>query len=149
VGRFTGATQPGFFAAPIYNSIRPHTVLAGLVTAIALDTMLGTPKPDGQITMYAGVPVIAGRVTAIYCDANSVATCVTTCEPQVLTGGRVCAGIDLGSPVYNEGKLIGHTILEVVTIFQDAKLASNGGQKSFPVDYQRVADPNTRGPVLS
>jgi hypothetical protein len=134
------ASQAGASVVVFYNSIRPRTALAGLVTEIALETMLGMPKPDGQITMNAGIPVIAGKVTAIYCDANNVATHVTTCEPQVLTGGRVCSGIDLGSPVYRDGKLIGHTMSEAVTTFQDGRLASMAGQRIFSFGYRRVAE---------
>ncbi|MER9235009.1 hypothetical protein NKI56_23430 [Mesorhizobium sp. M0622] len=136
------ASREGASVVVFYNAIRPRAALAGLVTEIALDTMLAMPmlKPDGQITVDAGIPVIAGRATAIYCDANGVATHVTTNELEVLTGRRIGTGIYLGSPVYRDGKLIGHTMLETMIIFQDGKLARVGGQKFFSFGYQRVAE---------
>ncbi|MER8444705.1 hypothetical protein NKH52_16030 [Mesorhizobium sp. M1066] len=132
------ASREGASVVVFYNAIRPRTALAGLVTEIALDTMLAMPmlKPDGQITVDAGIPVIAGRATAIYCDANGVATHVTTNELEVLTGRRICTGIYLGSPVYKAGKLIGHTMLETIITFQDGKLASMGGKKFISFGYR-------------
>jgi hypothetical protein len=134
------ASREGASVVVFYNAIRPHTVLAGLVTEMALDTMLGIPTPDGQIVVNAGIPVIAGTGTAIYCDADGVATHVTTNELGVLTGRRIGTGVYLGSPIYKDGKLIGHTMLETMTAFQDGKLASLGGQKMFSFGYRRVPE---------
>ena len=44
-----------------YNTIRPYGALAGLVTAIALDTMLGVPKPDAYVTVNAGISCARGQ----------------------------------------------------------------------------------------
>ena len=134
------ASREGACVVAFCNAIRPHRVLAGLVTEIALDTMLGIPKPDGQIIVKAGIPVIAGRVTAIHCDADGVATHLTTDEFGVLNGRRIGAGVCLGSPIYRNGKLIGHTMLETMTAFEDGKLASLGGQKMFSFGYRRVTE---------
>jgi hypothetical protein len=134
------ASREGASVIVFYNAIRPHTVLAALVTEIALDTMLGIPKPDGQITVNAGIPVIAGRLTAIHCDADGVATHLTTDELGVLTGRGIVTGICLGSPVYRDSKLIGRTMLETIIAFENGKLVSLGGQKFFSFDYRKVAE---------
>jgi Domain of unknown function (DUF6963) len=131
--------RDGASVAVFYNAIRPLSVLAGLVTEIALDTMLGVPQPDGQITVNAGIPLIAGDETAIHCDANGVATHMTTNETMRLTGHQICTGIYLGSPVYMEGKLIGHTMLEAMTTFHDGRLVSMSGQTSVPYGFRAVA----------
>jgi hypothetical protein len=133
------ASRSGASVVVFYNAIRPHTVLAGLVTEIALDTMVGIPKPDGQIKVNAGTPVIVGRETAIYCDTNNVATHVTGNELEVRIGWRACTGIDLGSPVYRGSKLIGHTMFETRMSFQDGKLTFVSGQKFVSFGYRRVA----------
>jgi hypothetical protein len=133
------ALRPGASVVVFYNAIRPHLVLAGLATEIALDTMLGLPKPDGEVKVNAGIPVIGGRQTAIYCDANDVATHVTGNEIEVLSGQGLCTGIDLGSPVYRSCKLIGHTMFETRITFRDGRLAFVSGQKSVSFGYRRVA----------
>jgi hypothetical protein len=132
------ASRAGASVIVFYNAIRPHTVLAALATEIALDIMLGFPKPDGQVKVNAGTPVIPGREAAIYCDTNNVATHVTGNEFELLSGRRPCTGIDLGSPVYKGSKLIGHTMFETKIIFRDGKLAFVSGQKSVSFDYRRA-----------
>ncbi len=133
------ASRAGASVVAFYNAIRPHTVLAGLVTEIALDTMLGIPKQDGQVKVSAGIPVIAGRQAAIHCDTNNVATHVTGNEFEVLNGRRIFTGIDLGSPVYRGGKLIGHTVSETWMTFQDGKLRFASGQEFVSFGYRRPA----------
>jgi hypothetical protein len=121
-----------------YNAIRPYSALAGLVTAIAMETMLGVPHPDGYVVVNAGIPVLPGKETAIVCDANGVATHLTTTESASLTGRRICTGIYLGSAVYVGGKLIGNTMLETMTTFNDGRLVEMSGQTSVPFGYRRA-----------
>ena len=97
-------------------------VLAGLATEIALDTMLGPPKSDGQVKVNAGIPVIGRRETAICCDADNVATHVPGNATEVLNGQSLSTGIDLGSPVYMGCKLIGHTMFETRITCWDGRL---------------------------
>jgi hypothetical protein len=132
------ALRAGASVVVFYNAIRPHLVLAGLATEIALDTMLGPPKPDGQVKVNAGIPVIRGRETAIYCDADNVATHVTGNATEVLNGQSPCPGIDLGSPVYRGCELIGHTMFETSITCWDGKLAFVNGQKSVSYGYRRT-----------
>ena len=132
------AERDGASVTVFYNAIRPWKVIADVVTAIALDTMLGLPKPDGYITVTAGVPVIGGSETAIYVDDGNIALHVTTNEHFRLTGPQICTGIYLGSPIYREGKLLGHTMLETLMSFDDGKLTSMSGQASVQFGYRRA-----------
>ncbi len=130
------AQRDGASVIVFYNAIRPYTVLADLVTAIALDTMLGLPQPDGHIQVNAGIPVKGGTETAIHVDANDVATHVTTNEHFRLTGPQICTGIYLDSPIYRDGKLIGYTMLETLMRFEDGKLAAMSGQTAVSFGYR-------------
>jgi hypothetical protein len=132
------ASRAGASVIVFYNSIRPHTVLAALATEIALDIMLGLPKPDGQVKINAGTPVIPGSERAVYCDTNNVATHVTGHDFELVSGQGHCTGIDLGSPVYKGSKLIGHTMFETKIIFRDGKLAFVSDQKSVSFGYRRA-----------
>ena len=125
-------------AVVFYNSIRPFGALAGLVTAIAMETMSGVPRPDGYVVLNAGIPILAGEECAIFCDSNGVATHLTTTESASLTGHQICTGIYLGSAIYVNGKLIGNTMLETMTTFNDGKLIEMSGQTSVPFGYRRA-----------
>jgi hypothetical protein len=132
------AARDGASVVVFYNAIRPYSVLAGLVTEIALDCMLGIPQPDAHVLVRAGTPVVAGDETAIHADAQGVATHVTTNEHFRLTGHQICTGIYLGSPVYIDGKLAGHTMLEALTSFEDGRIAAMSGQTAVPFGYRAV-----------
>jgi hypothetical protein len=133
-------SRNGTSVAVLYNSIRPHKVLAGLAAEIAFETMLGIPKSDGQITMNAGVRLIGGKEAAIYCDANDVVTHIATSEVDFRTGRRNWATVDLGAPVYRDGMLIGRAISDTIATFLDGKIASIGGKKSLSLGYRRIID---------
>jgi hypothetical protein len=130
------AQRDGASVVVFYNAIRPWSALASLVTAIALDAMLGLPKPDGYVIVNAGIPVLGADETAIHTDANNIATHVTTNETHLLTGHQICTGIYLDSPVYREGRLIGYTMLETLTTFSDGKVEAMSGQTSVPFGYR-------------
>jgi hypothetical protein len=44
----------------IYNAIRPQIVIAPLIAQIAIDAMVGYPKPDGEILLPVDLPVVEG-----------------------------------------------------------------------------------------
>ena len=131
-------SRDGASVVVFYNAIRPWSVLTGVVTAIAFDTMLGIPQPDAIILVRAGTPVVAGDETAIHGNADGVATHVTTNEHWRLTGHQICTGIYLDSPVYLDGKLVGRTMLETLTSFQDGKIAQMSGQTAVSFGYRTV-----------
>lgn len=131
------AARDGASVIVFYNAIRPWKVIADVVTAIALDTMLGLPQPDGHITVNAGIPVVGGAETAIHVDADNVAVRFTTNEHFRLTGLQICTGIYLDSPIYKDSKLVGYTMLETLMRFDNGKLASMSGQSSVQFGYRR------------
>jgi hypothetical protein len=130
------AERDGAAVVVFYNAIRPWKVLADVVTAIALDTMLGLPQPDGYVQVNAGIPVLGGPETAIHVDGNNLATHVATNELFRLTGPQICTGIYLDSPIYRDGRLIGYTMLETLMRFEDGKLAAMSGQTSVSFGYR-------------
>jgi len=121
-----------------YNAIRPLSVIAPLVAQIALDAMLGVPKPDGEIFMAPDLPVLAGPEIAIFCDTNGVAQFVTTPDSAVLAGTHIGAIIQQGSPVYAADRLIGHAMFEVMTLVVDGVLKEMSGQPSMRAGIKRV-----------
>ncbi len=132
-------SRSGAAVAVLCNAIRPHKVLAGLAAEIAFETMLGFPKPDGHVTINAGVPLIGGKKAAIYCDANDVVTSVTASDIEVLGDRANWAAVDVGAPVYRDGVLIGHAISDTIVTSLDGKIASMGGKKGYSLGYRRIA----------
>jgi hypothetical protein len=122
-----------------YNSIRPLSVIAPLVAQIALDAMLGVPLPDGEIFMPADLPVREGPDIAIFCDANCVAEHVATPDKMALAGTHIGAIIQQGSPVYADGRLIGHAMFEVMTLVVDGVLKQMSGQPSMRAGIKRLS----------
>jgi hypothetical protein len=124
-----------------YNAIRPLAVIAPLVAQIALDAMLGLPKPDGEIFMPPDLPVRKGPEIAIYCDGEGTAERVETPDRLALTGKHIGAIIQHGAPVYAGGRLIGHAMFEVMTLVEDGILKQMSGQPSMRAGIKRVVSP--------
>jgi hypothetical protein len=134
-----GTTADGKASVVVfYNAIRPYSAIAGLVTAIAMETMIGVPAPDGHVMVDVGIPVLPGPESAIHCSADGRATHLTTADVATLSGRHLGAVISLGSPVYCDGKLIGHAMLEVLTTVVDGTLSEMSGQTSVPFGFRRV-----------
>ena len=108
-----------------YNAIRPLVVIAPLVAQIALDAMLGLPKPDGEIFMPPDLPVREGPGIAIYCGGDGRAEYVATPDRLALSGTHIGAIIQDGAPVYADGRLIGHAMFEVMTLVENRVLEQN------------------------
>ena len=121
-----------------YNAIRPQIVIAPLIAQIAIDAMVGYPKPDGEILLPVDLPVVEGPEVAIFCDANGVAEYVTTHDRQALTGTHVGCVMTYGCPVYAGGRLIGTGMFEVMTLTVDGVLKQMSGQPSVRVGIRRV-----------
>ena len=132
------ASRAGASVVAFYNAIRPHKVLAALVTEIALDTMRESQagRPSQGQCRHTGDrrqgdgPLLQHEQRRDPCNRKRV---------RFLNNGAICAGVDLGSPVYRGSKLIGHTIFETRMTFHDAKLAFLSGQNSVPFGYRKVA----------
>jgi hypothetical protein len=137
-GRAT-ATNGEASVVVFYNAIRPYSALAGLVTAIAMETMIGVPAPDDHVMVDVGIPVQLGPESAIYCGADGRATHLTTADVAILNGRHLGAVISLGSPIYSGGNLVGHAMLEVLSTVVNGTLTEMSGQASVPFGFRRVA----------
>jgi hypothetical protein len=120
----------------LHNAIRPFPATAVIAAAVALDSMVGEPKPIGWITIEAGVPVVLGDENAVHCDAAQVAQRVVTTDPIIVKGQHACAAIYLHSRVFRDGELLGLTMFEPITTVVDGNIVELSGQKSLRMSYR-------------
>lgn len=59
----------GAVVAVLHNAIRPWPVLAELVAAVGLETMVGEGEPKGWVTIEAGTPIGTGPENAVHCNS--------------------------------------------------------------------------------
>jgi hypothetical protein len=130
-----------------YNAIRPYKAIAGLVTAVAMETMIGVPAPDDYVIVDVGIPVLPGPESAIHCGPDGRATHLTTADLAILSGRHLGAVISLGSSVFSDGRLIGHAMLEVLTTVVDGALCEMSGQTSVPFGFRRVREESAGAPA--
>jgi hypothetical protein len=127
--------RTGAVVEVLHNAIRPFPATAAIAAAVALDAMVGEPKPLGWITIDAGIPVVLGDENAVHCDAALVARRVVTTDPIIVTGQHACAAIYLHSRVYRDGELLGFTMFEPITTVVDGTIVEMSGQKSLRMSY--------------
>ena len=126
----------GAVVAVLHNAIRPWPVLAELVAAVALDTMVGVGEPAGWVTIEAGTPIGMGPENAVHCDAAGVAERVTTTDPAIGERGELGAAIYLASAVYVGGELVGRTTFEPITSIENGRFAVLSGKASLRMSYR-------------
>ena len=126
----------GAVVAVLHNAIRPWPVLAELVAAVALDTMIGEGEPEGWVTIDAGTPIGMGPENAVHCDPAGVAERVTTTDPAIGERGELGAAIYLASAVYIGGELVGRTTFEPITSIENGRLAVLSGKASLRMSYR-------------
>ena len=126
----------GAVVAVLHNAIRPYPVLAELVAAIALDTMVGEGEPRGFVTIAAGTRIEMGWENAVHCDSGAVATRVTTTDPAIGERGELGAAIYLASAVYIDGRLVGRTTFEPITSIENGRFAVLSGKTSLRMSYR-------------
>ena len=126
----------GAVVAVLHNAIRPWPVLAELVAAVALDTMIGQGEPTGWVTIDAGTPIGMGPENAVHCDPAGVAERVTTTDPAIGERGELGAAIYLASAVYIGGELVGRTTFEPITSIENGRLAVLSGKASLRMSYR-------------
>ena len=126
----------GAVVAVLHNAIRPYPVLAELVAAVALDTMIGEGEPKGWVTIDAGTPIGMGPENAVHCDSAGVAERVTTTDPAIGERGELGAAIYLASAVYIGGELVGRTTFEPITSIENGRLAVLSGKASLRMSYR-------------
>ena len=128
--------ESGATVGVLHNAITPHPVLAELIAAIALGTMIGAREPAGWVTITAGTPVEMGLENAVYCNAAGTAERITTTDPAIGERGELGVAIYLESAVYLEGALVGHTTFEPITATENGRLLSLSGRISLRMSYR-------------
>ncbi|MCY4451461.1 MAG: hypothetical protein OXC01_05885 [Immundisolibacterales bacterium] len=126
----------GAVVAVLHNAIRPWPVLAELVAAVALDTMIGEGEPKGWVTIEAGTLIEMGPENAVHCDPAGVAERVTTTDPAIGERGELGAAIYLASAVYIGGELVGRTTFEPITSIENGRFAVLSGKTSLRMSYR-------------
>ena len=126
----------GAVVAVLHNAIRPWPVLAELVAAVAMETMVGEVEPRGWVTIEAGTPIGMGPENAVHCDPSGVAERVTTTDPAIGERGELGAAIYLASAVYVGGDLVGRTTFEPITSIENGRFAVLSGKASLRVSYR-------------
>jgi hypothetical protein len=119
----------------LHNAIRPFPILASVVAAVALEEMVGMPKPSGWVTVNAGTPFILGEENAVLCDHNLIATKLLTTDPVLVSGRHICVAIYIHSAVYSDGKYLGKTMFEPISVVEDGRLIEMSGQKKVKMSF--------------
>ena len=126
----------GAVVAVLHNAIRPWPVLAELVAAVALESMIGEREPMGWVTIEAGTPIGMGPENAVHCDRAGMAERVTTTDPAIGERGELGAAIYLASAVYIGGELVGRTTFEPITSIENGRFAVLSGKESLRMSYR-------------
>ena len=126
----------GAVVAVLHNAIRPWPVLADLVAAVAMDSMIGEAEPRGWVTIEAGTPIEMGSENAVHCNSSGVAERVTTTDPAIGVRGELGAAIYLASAVYVGGGLVGRTTFEPITSIENGRFAILSGKSSLRMSYR-------------
>ena len=126
----------GAVVAVLHNAIRPWPVLAELVAAVAMETMVGEGEPKGWVTIEAGTPIGMGPENAVHCNPSGVAERVTTTDPAIGERGELGAAIYLASAVYVGGDLVGCTTFEPITSIENGRFAVLSGKSTLRMSYR-------------
>lgn len=126
----------GAVVAVLHNAIRPWPVLAELVAAVALESMIGEREPTGWVTIEAGTPIGMGPENAVHCDRAGMAERVTTTDPAIGERGELGAAIYLASAVYIGGELVGRTTFEPITSIENGRFSVLSGKESLRMSYR-------------
>ena len=126
----------GAVVAVLHNAIRPWPVLAELVAAVALDTMIGEVEPKGWVTIEAGTPIGMGPENAVHCDPSGIAQRVTTTDPAIGERGELGAAIYLASAVYVGDELVGRTTFEPITSIENGRFFELSGKSTLRMSYR-------------
>ena len=126
----------GAVVAVLHNAIRPWPVLADLVAAVAMDSMIGEAEPRGWVTIEAGTPIEMGSENAVHCNSTGAAERVTTTDPAIGVRGELGAAIYLASAVYVGGELVGRTTFEPITSIKNGRFAILSGKSSLRMSYR-------------
>ncbi|HEC93112.1 MAG TPA: hypothetical protein ENI51_09000, partial [Candidatus Atribacteria bacterium] len=110
--------ESGAKVAVLMNEIHPEKSAAELAAETAIMIMSEARKPDIEILVKTGLKVEAGNEDLIYVNKNNEATRIVTTDEWALKGEAICVTPYLLSKVLKEGKEIGYTIEEPLTILK-------------------------------
>jgi hypothetical protein len=123
----------GAVVETIFNEIHPPQAVAQLVVNVALEIMSDARKPDFQITVKAGTKVGLANENVVEVDGNMLATRITTTVPAHLTGEKVAVIPYILTKVVQQGKTIGYTINEPLSVLQDGVIKTVSTQKEMKI----------------
>jgi hypothetical protein len=137
-GHARGEDRPsGAVVETILNEIHPAASVAQVVVDIALQTMGGFRQTDHQITVKAGMRVEVGEENRVEIDRDLVAGRIITQLPRRLQGRQTAVIPYIMSKVVQDGKVIGYTINEPLTVLQDDVIATVSTQQEMKVWVKR------------
>lgn len=125
----------------LHNAIFPVAPLATLAVEIALDTMLSRLKPDGEVVLRGGTPVVFGAEDQVLVDAEMNALEVQTTDPRLISGTWNCAAVYLGAKVLLNGTVLGETAVEPNILVEDGRILSMSGQQVFRLGFRKQRKP--------
>ena len=121
--------------AVLHNAIRPAAELAPLVAAVAMDILAPAHTVAGYALVRAGTPVVLAEADRLTLGPDGIAALIETTDARILTGRHACAAVYLGTPVLQEGRLLGLTIAEPNVLVEDGKVLRLSGQEEFRIPY--------------
>ena len=128
--------ESGAVVAVLHNAIRPYPTVAEVATAIALETMVGAPRPAGWVTINAGISVEMGSENAVHCDGAGIAQRITTTDPAIGERGELGAVIYIASTVYLDGKAVGHSMFEPLCPLENGRIVHLSGNATLQMSYR-------------
>ncbi|MBI4539715.1 MAG: hypothetical protein HY704_09450 [Gemmatimonadetes bacterium] len=129
--------RTGAVVETIMNEIHPHLAVAQLVVDVALQVMTGSREPEFQILVKAGTRVALADEYRIVVDGNGVATQITTVVSEHLQGRRTAVIPYILSRVVQNGRVIGYTINEPLTVLESGVIETVSTQREMKVWAKR------------
>jgi hypothetical protein len=116
--------------AVLHNAIHPHTPLAALAAAVALDIMDPADRADLRVRLEAGTPVELGAENCVFVDRANVATAVTVTQASWLAGRRDGAVVSFAAAVRRGQELLGYATAEPYGVVESGRIVSLSGAES-------------------
>ena len=121
----------------LQNAIQPYKIVAEVAVAVAHHVMRGPIVPEEWLSVETGLAVQPGIESAVHCDPDLKAQFVLTTDPTILKGEQSGSAIYLNSAVYRDGKLVGHTVEELLCVLKEGRITSFSGQKRTRLGFVR------------
>jgi hypothetical protein len=139
IGRALVRAADGAFAvAVLHNAMHPHTPVAQLAAAIALDVVAPIDRADIWVRLDAGTPVELGSENCLSVDGANVARTVTVTEPGWLVGRRDGAVVGFAAAVRRGDELLGYATAEPYGVVEAGRIVSLSGAASVDLGVRLV-----------